>query len=71
MSKQLVYWVTRGYQLTIDDEDTLTAEQYKQAIKDNGVYVDGVHTSLESIEKESKCVHFESDITEENDISNY
>lgn len=69
MSKQIVFSVTRGYQLIVDDDDDLIDyDMYKQAINENGADTPKGHVSLELVESQSKCVHFETDIVEENDI---
>ena len=67
MSKQLVYWVTRGHRLDVPDDGDLTVDEYIQLIKNNGCLENSeTPMTLEEIEAKSTCVHFEGQIVEVN-----
>jgi hypothetical protein len=67
MSKQIVYWVTRGHRIDIDEDSEISVEQYTEAIENNGLSENDIDLTLEAIEANSECVHFESCIVEVND----
>jgi hypothetical protein len=61
MSKEIVYWVTRGHRFNVPDHSDLSVEQYQQLIVNNCCLENGDtgSMSLEAIEAQSDCVHFE------------
>jgi|SaaInlV_120m_DNA_4_1040238.scaffolds.fasta_scaffold57713_2 hypothetical protein len=68
MSKQIVYWVTRGHRFTVPENSQYSVEEYKQIIENNGCSDSGDSImSLEALEDQSECVHFEGCVVEIND----
>ncbi len=68
-SKKIVYWVTRGYKIEVDENSDFTVDQYMKAIDENGISGNGIKLSLETVEANSECVHFESCIVEVEDTN--
>jgi hypothetical protein len=67
MSRQIVFWVTRGYRFDPPQDVNISTDEYVQLIENNGSLNDGTCLmSLEEIEAKSKTVHFESQIVEIN-----
>ncbi len=67
MSKQIVFTITRGLRFELPDHSDLSLDDYQQLIKNNGCLDNGESPmSLEVIEAQSVCVHFESQIVEIN-----
>jgi len=67
MSKQIVFWVTRGYRFDPPDDINISTDEYVQSIVNNGCLEDGTCLmSLEDIEAKSECVHFDASIVEIN-----
>lgn len=65
MSKQIVFWVTRGYRFDTPDYVNISTDEYVELIENNGSLKDGTSLmSLEDIEAKSKTIHFESQIVE-------
>ena len=62
MSTEILYWVTRGHKLIVPSDSKVSVDQYIEAIEQNGVYENNFELSLETVEKTSECVHFDSDI---------
>jgi len=68
MSKQIVYWVTRGYRFNPPGDVNISTDEYVQSIVNNGCLEDGTRLiTLEDIEAKSELVHLGSEIVEIND----
>ncbi len=68
MSKQIIFWVTRGYRFEPPSDINISDNEYVQLIKNNGCLNDGTSLmSLDEIVSKSECVHFESQIVEINE----
>ncbi len=67
MSRQITFWVTRGYRFEPPADINISTDEYVQLIENNGSLNDGTSLmSLDEIEAKSETVHFESQIVEIN-----
>lgn len=69
MSKEIVYSVTRGYRFTVPEDSEYSVEEYEESIANNDCLGSGDSiTSLQELEVQSDCVHFEGCGIKINDI---
>lgn len=68
MSRQITFWVTRGYRFEPPADINISTDEYVQLIENNGCLNDGTSLmNLKNIEEKSRLVHFESQIVEINE----